>query len=106
LSDVLFEAVVDEVTQLDTHGTDSNVEGPFYIAGAPLLDADAEAPVLPMRSEEPGDLLLFTGAVRSTAGDTLPFAMLDIWQANAEGLYSRFARPTRVEPARAHPLRC
>ena len=55
LSDVLFEAVVDEVTQLDTQGTDSNVEGPFYIAGAPLLDVDGEAPILPMRAEEPGD---------------------------------------------------
>jgi catechol 1,2-dioxygenase len=91
LSDVLFEAVVDEVTQLDTQGTDSNVEGPFYVAGAPLLDVDGEAPVLPIRAEEPGDRLLFTGAVRSTAGGTLPSAIVDIWQANADGLYSRFA---------------
>jgi catechol 1,2-dioxygenase len=91
LSDVLFEAVVDEAAQLDTDGTATNVEGPFYVASAPLLKSDGGIPVLPMRLEEPGDRLLFTGAVRSTAGVPLPSAVIDIWQANGEGLYSRFA---------------
>ncbi|MDQ3824816.1 MAG: catechol 1,2-dioxygenase [Actinomycetota bacterium] len=91
LSDVLFEAVVDEGAHSGAEGTDSNVEGPFYVAGAPLLDADGGTPVLPMRSEEPGDRLLFTGAVRSTAGTALPSAVIDIWQADGDGLYSRFA---------------
>ena len=91
LSDVLFEAVVDEVAQIDSEGTDTNVEGPFYIADAPMLDADGGTPVLPMRPEEPGDRLLFTGAVRSTARAALSSAMIDIWQANGDGLYSRFA---------------
>jgi len=68
LSDVLLEAVVDEAEHPVAEGTDTNVEGPFYVAGAPLLDADGGTPVLPMRPEEPGDRLLFTGAVRSTAG--------------------------------------
>ncbi len=91
LSDVLFEAVVDEVARIGSDGTDTNVEGPFYVAGAPMLDADGGTPVLPMRPEEPGDRLLFTGAVRSTAGAALPSAMIDIWQANGDGLYSQFA---------------
>jgi catechol 1,2-dioxygenase len=91
MSDVLFEAVVDEAAQLGTEGTDTNVEGPFYVAGAPMLDANGETPVLPMRAEEPGDRLLFTGAVRSTAGSALPSAVIDIWQADSAGLYSRFA---------------
>ncbi|MBV8994407.1 MAG: catechol 1,2-dioxygenase [Pseudonocardiales bacterium] len=91
LSDVLLEAVVDEGTHLGAEGTDSNVEGPFYVAGAPLLDADGGTLVLPMRPEEPGDRLLFTGAVCSTAGTALPSAVIDIWQADADGLYSRFA---------------
>jgi catechol 1,2-dioxygenase len=91
LSDVLFEAVVDEAAQLGTEGTETNVEGPFYAAGAPLLNADGQTPVLPMRLEEPGDRLLFTGTVRSAAGEALPSAEIDIWQANGEGLYSRFA---------------
>lgn len=91
LSDVLVEEVVDEVTHPSFGGTGSNVEGLFYIAGVPLLDADGETPVLPMRAEEPGDRLLFTGTVRLTAGVALPSAMIDIWQANGDGLYSRFA---------------
>lgn len=88
LSDLLLEAIVDEAAQPDTEGTDSNVEGPFYVAGAPQLDADGRTPVLPMRPEEPGDRLLFTGAIRSTAGTALPSAVLDIWQADGDGLYS------------------
>jgi catechol 1,2-dioxygenase len=91
LSDVLLEAVVDEAEHPVAEGTDTNVEGPFYVAGAPLLDADGGTPVLPMRPEEPGDRLLFTGAVRSTAGTALPSAEIDIWQADGDGLYSRFA---------------
>ena len=55
LSDVLLEAVVDEAEHPVAEGTDTNVEGPFYVAGAPLLDADGGTPVLPMRPEEPGD---------------------------------------------------
>jgi catechol 1,2-dioxygenase len=91
MSDVLFEAVVDEAAQLGTEGTDTNVEGPFYVAGAPMLDANGDTPVLPMRAQEPGDRLLFTGAVRSTAGSALPSAVIDIWHADSAGLYSRFA---------------
>jgi catechol 1,2-dioxygenase len=91
LSDVLFEVVVNEGARLGAEGTDANVEGPFYVAGAPLLDADGGTPVLPMRPEEPGDRLLFTGAVRSTAGTALPSAVIDIWQADGDGLYSHFA---------------
>jgi catechol 1,2-dioxygenase len=91
LSDVLLESVVDEVADRLGGGTESNVEGPFYISGAPLLDGDGRPPALPMRAKEPGDPLLFTGAVRSTAGAGLSSAVLDIWQADAEGSYSRFA---------------
>jgi catechol 1,2-dioxygenase len=89
LSDVLLEAVVDEAAHPAAEGTDTNVEGPFYVAGAPLLEG--ETPGLPMRLEEPGDRLLFTGAVRSTAGAALSSAEIDIWQADGDGLYSRFA---------------
>jgi catechol 1,2-dioxygenase len=91
LCDVLFESVVDEVAERLTGGTETNVEGPFYVSGAPLLDADGRPPALPMRATEPGDPLLFTGAVRSTSGAGLSSAVLDIWQADADGLYSRFA---------------
>ncbi|MDN5747138.1 MAG: catechol 1,2-dioxygenase [Pseudonocardia sp.] len=67
---------------------DSNVEGPFFVADAPLLDPGG---VLPMRPGEPGEQLLFSGSVRSTDGCPLASAMVDIWQADDAGLYSQFA---------------
>jgi catechol 1,2-dioxygenase len=91
LTAVLFEAAVDEASVSNLGGTDSNVEGPFYVAGAPMLDVDGALPVLPMRPGEPGEHLTFSGTVRSTDGRPLASATLDIWQADAAGLYSQFA---------------
>lgn len=97
LCDVVLEAAVDEAAGpgLRVAGaTDSNVEGPFFAAGAPDLGRRAEdgGPVtLPMRPDEPGDRLVFSGTVRSAAGGAVPGAVLDLWQADAAGAYSRFA---------------
>jgi catechol 1,2-dioxygenase len=94
LCDVLLESVVDENHARVAGGTDSNVEGPFFAAGAPELGrrSDDGGPVpLPMRPDEPGERLTFSGAVRSTGGAALPGAVLDVWHADAAGLYSRFA---------------
>jgi len=94
LCDVLLESVVDESLARVSGATDSNVEGPFFAAGAPELGtqgADGGPVPLPVRPDEPGDRLVFSGAVRSTGGAALPGAVLDVWQADAAGLYSRFA---------------
>lgn len=91
LSAVLFEAVVDEANDADSGGTASNVEGPFYAAGAPLIAADDGPPRLPMRRGEPGEPLTFVGSVRGTGGEPLGSAMVDVWQADGEGQYSQFA---------------
>jgi catechol 1,2-dioxygenase len=88
LSAVLFEAAVDEAAESADGGTASNVEGPFWVAGAPMIDPEG---VLPMRPGEPGEQLLFSGSVRSTDGRPLASAMVDIWQADDAGLYSQFA---------------
>lgn len=90
LSAVLFEAVVDEASEPAAGATASNVEGPFYRAGAPVLDGDP-TPSLPMRPDEPGERLTFRGSVRSTDGRPLTSATLDVWQADDAGLYSQFA---------------
>ena len=89
--DVLLEAVVDENTaRAAAPGTtDSNVEGPFFVAGAPELGAGPV--ILPMRPDETGDPLIFSGTVRATDGRAVGGAVLDLWQADAGGLYSRFA---------------
>ncbi|MEU6789182.1 hypothetical protein ABZ912_59235 [Nonomuraea angiospora] len=61
------------------------MEGPAYLPGAPLLESPA---VLPMRPDEPGDPLIVSGTVRSTSGEPLPGAILDIWQIDANCVYS------------------
>lgn len=61
------------------------MEGPAYIPDAPLLDSPA---VLPMRPGEPGQPLIVSGTVRTTSGEPLPGAILDIWQIDANCVYS------------------
>jgi catechol 1,2-dioxygenase len=97
LCDVLLESAVEESDGRGRRApgaTDGNVEGPFFAAGAPELGGPRPdgAPVpLPMRPDEPGEALVFRGSVRSVDGTPVPRAVLDLWQADAGGRYSRFA---------------
>jgi len=85
---VFLEHVVEEVANADRAGSKGSIEGPFYIPGAPSAEGSTH---LPMRPDEPGERLTFTGAVRATSGEPLAGAVLDVWQADGSGLYSRFA---------------
>jgi len=87
LIDVFLETMVDEVSYGGRPGTESCLEGPYYVSGAPLLEAPY---VLPQREDESGEILLFCGTVRSARGAPLVGAMLDLWQADAMGRYSQF----------------
>jgi catechol 1,2-dioxygenase len=87
LLDVFLEAVVDEVDCGGRPGTESNLEGPYYLAGVPKLEPPY---ILPQRENEDGEILFFSGTVRSTKGVPLVGALLDLWQADASGLYSHF----------------
>jgi catechol 1,2-dioxygenase len=87
LMGVFLEAVVDEVNYGGRPGTESSLEGPYYLAGAPLLESPY---ILPQRENEGGEILFFFGTVRSTQGVPLVGALLDLWQADASGLYSHF----------------
>lgn len=60
-------------------------EGPAYVPGAPLIGNPG---VLPMRSDEAGEILVVSGEVRSTSGEPLAGALLDLWQTDASGDYS------------------
>lgn len=85
--DVFLSVTVDDLAHGAADGTECNVEGPFYVEGAP----DLEPPyVLPRRAEEPGETLVFSGTVRDTDGAPLAGAVLDLWQANGVGEYSNF----------------
>jgi len=90
LLDVFLETMVDEVSNGRKPGTASCLEGPFYVPGAPLIGPPY---ALPQRENEPGDVLLFSGTVRSARGVPLAGAMLDLWQADATGKYSQFNYP-------------
>jgi catechol 1,2-dioxygenase len=87
LFDVFLEATVDRVDGAGRGGTETSVEGPFYASNAPLMKSPC---VLPHRANEPGDILLTSGTVRSTDGEPLGGAMLDMWQSDAQGAYSHF----------------
>jgi len=87
LLDVFLSPTVDDINFAENGGTESNVEGPFYVAEAPLLSRPY---VLPQRDDEPGDILVFSGRVLAGDGTPLPGAMLDIWHATSNGEYSRF----------------
>ena len=87
LLDLFLSTTVDEVGASADGGTESNVEGPFYLPDMPMLERPY---VLPRRADEPGEVLLFSGSVTSTDGTPLADALVDVWQDNGAGEYSHF----------------
>jgi catechol 1,2-dioxygenase len=85
LFDVFFEAEATDVGNVGRVGSPAAIEGPFYIAGAPYLQRPY---VMPQRPDERGEPLILRGTVSSTEGAPLAGAELDVWHADAEGLYS------------------
>ncbi|MGW0655381.1 catechol 1,2-dioxygenase [Streptomyces umbrinus] len=86
--DVWVEHVVEEVAAADRNGSKGTIEGPYYAPGAPALPATS---TLPMRDKEAGTPLLFQGQVTGVSGESLGGALLEMWQADADGLYAQFA---------------
>jgi catechol 1,2-dioxygenase len=68
-------------------GTQGTILGPYHLPGSPLLDAPFE---LPRRADEEGDRVVFGGRVTGEDGAPLAGAELDVWHADAKGLYSGF----------------
>jgi catechol 1,2-dioxygenase len=95
LCDVFVEVTVDEVDNKGRAGTITTIEGPFYLPDAPALKSPC---VLPQRSDEPGPVLFFSGTVRSSTGEPLPGAILDLWQSDHNGRYSHFDIPKELAP--------
>jgi protocatechuate 3,4-dioxygenase beta subunit len=87
LSDVTRTSIlVDALAQpADAGGaTSSNVEGPLYRPGAPLLDT----PAVLDHADQGDDALLLRGrVVEAASGTPLAGAIVDIWQTNQHGLY-------------------
>ncbi|MER5789292.1 catechol 1,2-dioxygenase [Streptomyces sp. NPDC001980] len=86
--DVWVEHVVEEVVTGSREGSKGTIEGPYYVPDAPALPSVA---TLPMRDGEAGTPLVFQGQVTDATGQALPGAVLEMWQADDDGLYAQFA---------------
>jgi catechol 1,2-dioxygenase len=91
LLDVFLATTIDDLEHPADGGTETNVEGPFYLAGSPRLERPY---VLPRRADEPGEVMVLSGTVRAVDGSPLAGATVDIWQANGAGEYSHFSPDT------------
>jgi hydroxyquinol 1,2-dioxygenase len=68
--------------RLDPAATPATVLGPFHIDGSPQLEYAAD-----MSDGVPGQPLYVSGKVTDLAGNPIGGAVLDVWQADAEGAY-------------------
>ena len=86
--DVWLEHVVEEVNTEHREGNKGSIEGPYYVPNAPEQGANG---TIPMRDDEGGTPLTWTGEVTSTDGTVLTDAKVELWHADAAGFYSQFA---------------
>lgn len=82
--DLLLDAEDAQNGQLG--GTPRTIEGPLYVAGAPLVDGDARLD----DGQDAGTVMFMQGQVRDTDGSPLAGAVVDVWHANTGGTYSYF----------------
>ena len=74
--------VVQQNNRFAEGATPATVLGPFHIEGSPELAYGAD-----MSDGVPGTPLYVHGTVRALDGTPVPGAVLDVWQADAEGAY-------------------
>jgi catechol 1,2-dioxygenase len=86
--DVFVEHAVEHNVHRDRPGSDGTILGPYYLPDSPWLQEPYE---LPHRPDEQGEPLVMAGQVRGVDGEPLAGAELDIWHADADGLYSGFS---------------
>jgi catechol 1,2-dioxygenase len=86
--DVWVEHVVEEVATEHREGNKGSIEGPYYVPDAPEQGAHG---TIPMREDEGGTPLAWSGTVTSTDGTPLAGAKVEVWHADDDGYYSQFA---------------
>jgi hydroxyquinol 1,2-dioxygenase len=65
-----------------TGATESTVFGPFFVEGSPGFENGDD-----LANGAPGTPCFMSGTVRTTDGEPVAGALLDIWQADEDGLY-------------------
>ena len=85
LSDVLgLEMTVVELNHGTGPGdTEATLQGPFYVPGAPELPKGAM-----VYGNPAGEPLDVTGKIHDPKGNPIDNALIDVWQAGEDGLYS------------------
>ncbi|MDQ0138488.1 dioxygenase family protein [Cupriavidus necator] len=69
-----------------TGGTPRTIEGPLYVAGAPVAQGEARLD----DGTDDGEILVMEGQVFDSDGKPLPDARVEVWHANSMGNYSYF----------------
>ncbi|MGW4773442.1 dioxygenase family protein [Nocardia sp. NPDC004278] len=85
--------VVQLNNRFDSKATPATVLGPFHIDNSPAAPFGYD-----MSDGIPGIPLFLTGTVNDTAGNPIPGAILDVWQADADGTYE--AQMPEIDEAR------
>jgi catechol 1,2-dioxygenase len=67
-------------------GTPRTIEGPLYVAGAPISKGFARLD----DGTDAGEVLIMHGRVVDEAGTPVAGAVVDVWHANTRGAYSTF----------------
>jgi len=68
-------------------GTPRTIEGPLYVAGAPVSEGEAR---MDDGSDTEAEVMWLTGQVRDTDGNPIAGAQVEIWHADSKGNYSFF----------------
>ena len=74
-----------------TGGTPRTIEGPLYVAGAPVTNGFARLD--DGKDEAIGELLFMSGVVTDLDNKPLANALVEVWHANLDGFYSFFGPP-------------
>ena len=69
-----------------TGGTPRAIEGPLFVAGAPMSHVEVRLD----EGEPKGEVFVMEGQVLDLNGQPVPHATVDVWHANEQGGYSHF----------------
>jgi catechol 1,2-dioxygenase len=87
LLDVAFALTSIDATRMDFGGTRPNLAGPYYLPNAPLRP---DGVLFDRAPPAYAPILTLTGRiVDAQTGEAIPFAELDVWQADENGVYDR-----------------